>query len=443
MNLAYALAFTFCLFSTLGVRAQSDAKMQPGYIVTLRGDTVRGLLSASRFVSENGLQFKPSNADPVKVYFPAELRGFGEQGTGRYYVSRRMGLYRTETTITTRSDLQYRRQREDSTTVFLQPIVTGHSILYGLDFHLTPQVERTAMEASRPQETRFYFLQLPKTPLVALPRAQYKALLQAAFSDCPAAVARAAKSHFSADHLAEVVLTYNACHTGVPARDLRLHPEATNPTTLTWSARAGISRSGAYYDNSAELGSKQTQASYAPLLELRLRLGNKNPYSLETGLRFTTRKSTAANPHTVPAGFTNSGQQLTVKSSTQFSSLQIPVQAHYRFGQGNLQPYVTGGLLAGLNFGHKNALGILVTRFNTPPGSPGSTQEVGTEAATYREGSSQLTYGGIAGAGITGRLGRLTPMLEVSYELNREARATAFHGVLFYRAFNATVGLEF
>ncbi|SMB87528.1 hypothetical protein SAMN00120144_1363 [Hymenobacter roseosalivarius DSM 11622] len=77
-------ATLFCLLFLLCQQrglAQSTNRLQPGYIIPLRGDTVRGFVEPlAKFVSAQGIGFRAAVGAPSQRYQPEQLRGFGLVG---------------------------------------------------------------------------------------------------------------------------------------------------------------------------------------------------------------------------------------------------------------------------------------------------------------------------------------------------------------------------
>ncbi|MCC2547515.1 hypothetical protein LJY25_13750 [Hymenobacter sp. BT175] len=433
------LTGSISLMLAFSARAQANSGARPGYIITLRGDTVRGLVQAAAKPTENGVSFQATEAAASKLYFPSTIRGFGETA-GRQYVSRSLGITRKETINTT-----IVKDEKDSVTVFLQPLVRGYATLYRLDYEGN-FVERTALDAFERQST-YFFLQQNGTRLVALQQETYKAILKSVFSDCAAAAAAASSTKFMESKLAELVLRYNTCHPQVQSRDLRVQYRASEPMQLAFSIQAGVSHSTVFFTSFEGLGSTRLNGTTSPILDMRLRFNANKPLGAVIGLQYTTRESSGSLLHTVPSGYRNTGQQIDLVSSIKLKSIQVPLLVHYAVGQSSLKPYLTGGLLAGGHFAQTILAAVPVFTVITQPGptSPGvyEQQPGGTVPAGYKAEGFHPTLGLCGGVGFSAKLGKLSPLVEVRYESGMEPSDGDSVGRMRYNALVGSVGVAF
>lgn len=198
MRLCFFTALVLCgfLFSS---PAQAQGRLQPGYVVLLRGDTLRGLLEApTRNTVMRGVDFKPSASPADKTFYPIKLlRAAGLTG-GRNYVVRKM------------QPMMF----HDTLRILLEPLVRGRVTLYRSSrnvFTNNPEEEMFGNSLSKD----YYYVEhsnMSARPPFLLNPNRIRDELGALFSDCPKAPAITGK--FEEPNLVQLVRQYNAC----PAR---------------------------------------------------------------------------------------------------------------------------------------------------------------------------------------------------------------------------------
>jgi hypothetical protein len=87
-----SIALVFFFFAELSLLAKSS-NFQPGYVITLQNDTLRGLIN---FDSDAGnakrCRFKNSDGSEEKTYLPGTILGFRFTNAGKYYVSKNVRI---------------------------------------------------------------------------------------------------------------------------------------------------------------------------------------------------------------------------------------------------------------------------------------------------------------------------------------------------------------
>jgi len=426
MKKLYFLLLLLLVTSKHQLVAQIPKNLKAGYIIPAQGDTVRGYLaSVPRFVSSIGVVFQPTVDGIKQTYGVKQLRGFGTTG-GKTYVARPVLL-----------------SSGDTLQVFLEHLVVGTASLYRLDYELQSAPDPLSMET---YVSTFYYLGLRESNLILLKEGNYQAVLQSVASSCSTAPNWVRNVRYDEASLVAALLRYNReCQQDARSADLRPERAQQDQLRMRLSLRVGVASSKLYYDADKELGQQQTKAAASPVFDLRLSFSNQKPFSIETGLQYVTRKSTADKEHTVPAGFRNVGQQLTLRSAVQHRSIQTPFLLRYTYKRGQVQPYVLGGGFIGANFTHRITYSRTTFVVVTP--------QTVTSAGVYEQGQesysdtdswkSRLVLGGRFGGGISLSVGRVAPVLELYYERGFESSNTNTIGTLHHQSIGGLVGLAF
>jgi hypothetical protein len=157
---------------TTALLPQSAWAQQPvpklGYLVTEAGDTLRGTVRLSRFVTDYGVKIQVGDG-PVQDYTVSNARAFAT-ADGRRYRRRRVSFLVNQPIV--RQD--DKAKSTDSTAAFLQELVVGKARLYRLDYRLHP--DQVPLEYTQ-YESTFYYLQLPNSSLVMLRSGTYEQVL--------------------------------------------------------------------------------------------------------------------------------------------------------------------------------------------------------------------------------------------------------------------------
>jgi hypothetical protein len=420
------------------VSAQATPHDMPGYLVRTQGDTIRGLLHVPRYVTDEGLSFRPTNDAPAQKVSARELRAFGLQD-GRRFVKRMLPVRRNAETGLV-----------DSAAVLLQQLVVGYASFYRYDI----DVARHRNEAEYTQsETVQYFIEAGSKNLVQVRRATQHATLAAVFQDCPAVVADVPRTLFDEYKLSNLVLRYDReCHADAPVHDYRL-PEPVSTVQVLVSARAGIQRSTLFYPSSDYLPKSESQAAAQPIFGLELRLAYAGPWSLIVGVNYARMRSTATLVQPAQLGSTNAGQYLNLPITAEAQILQAPVLVRYTVGHGLLRPYVAAGPMFGMYITNHTTLS-----YSTLTYVGGNTTYYRTDVTTAPVQNPRATSPTVSGVV---RLGmqfktktRLSPLLEAQYSAGSDSENNPGVqktyggelenlGRLHYQGFSLLAGLEF
>ena len=403
--------------------AQSADRLQPGYIIPLQGDTVRGFVEPlARFVTAQGIGFRTAASTPSQRYQPEQLRGFGLAG-GKSYVTRPVLL-----------------GTRDTLRVFLEHLIAGGANLYRLDYEIQRAVDPMSLQR---YNTTFYYIDLNGTMPLLLQEETYRGMLKNVFSACPAVSAKPI-SRFDQPHLVEAVLRYNEqCQTSRPTRDLRPPVNEEDRSRVVLSLRVGAGLNTLSYDQNATLDVKQAEATSGLAAALQVRLATKHAFSVESGVQYAHKETNFSQTSTVPTGFRNAGEQLTLTSRMEFTSIQAPLVLRYTVGRGRLQPYLFGGALIGGHLARQTMVGLPATVYTPPTGTGPGVIDQRQESRSEAGRSFAVALGGHFGAGILLGKGRRAPLLEIYYDMGREIFEKAYMGAVQYRTLSVMLGMEF
>ncbi len=207
LSLLFLLFLSFSGLPARSVRAQA---FEPGFIVRASGDTLRGEVENGFWVAPpTFIRFRPTATSPTELLRPYQLRAVSLTG-GRYF--RYEALPIDHAAVTQVQDLIEGNVYDIKTDSLLAEVL------------LTGPVElRRVVQLT----TVHYLLQRPGQPWLSLSERQYlrrsatgrlqitdgnnyHAQLELYFGDCPAAVAAARTTPFTAAGLAAVAQTYAA-----------------------------------------------------------------------------------------------------------------------------------------------------------------------------------------------------------------------------------------
>ncbi|MGI4735364.1 MAG: hypothetical protein ACRYG7_09315 [Janthinobacterium lividum] len=410
----------------------------PGYLVRTQGDTVRGLLRVPRYVTDEGLRFRPKADAPLQKITARELRAFGLQD-GRRFVKRMLPVRRNAETGVV-----------DSAAVLLQQLVAGYASFYRYDV----DVARHRSEAEYTQsETVQYFIEAGSKNLVQVRRAAQQVTLAVVFQDCPAVVAAVRHTLFDEYKLSNLVLRYDReCHANAPVYDYRL-PEPVSTVQVLVSARVGMQRSTLFYPSSYYLPKLESQSATQPIFGLELRLAYAGPWSLIVGVNYARLRSTATLVQPAQLGTINAGQFLNLPISVEAQSLQAPVLVRYTVGHGLLRPYVAAGPMFGMYITNQTTLSNTTLTY-----VGGNTTYYRTDVTTtpvQNPRSTSPTVSGVVRLGLQFKTKtRFSPLLEAQYSagsdsennpgvLNTYGGEVENLGRLHYQAVSLLAGLEF
>lgn len=355
----------YCLPSQ--VRAQHGFKA--GYVVPLRGDTLRGEVQPrSELRNSTQCRFRPAGSASVTEYSPTELRGYGIRG-GAAYQARLLPATATE----------------PATLLFVRLLATGKASLYR---------QRTAYD-----ETRYYvsvgndsLRQLVQTREQRVVNDQtyyadlypFRTLLARAFQDCPSVQPLLPRLLLATGPLTHVVERYNAC-VGAPARRL-----AREKVQVGFGLAAGPGVSKVSFSQQLPMRSGSftaglvTAGVYFDLVTPAL---NRN---------FTLRLDVLYLPlHYTDAYIAQGVSTVETRQRADFrlNYLQLPLQLRYRFPTGRVQPFILAGVHANFLLSHELSLQSEYT-------SASNTIVASDLSNSIRERLLRSDFGVLAGVGV-------------------------------------------
>lgn len=312
------------LSAFIAINASSQATFIPGYIIDLKGDTLRGLIdNAGEVESANICHFKASEDSEAVDYLPGAISAY-RYADSKYYESKSVN-------IDNRVFL-----------VFAECLVKGVASLYYV----------------RNEEFELYFIETEKSPFVALTNEKkevvingskttvhtnnYIRMLKATFSDCYEIQSSIDKAKLSHRSLKSITCKYNDCA-----------GNGTECITYDKASRlkfrigpvVGFSINPLMLKGSEPYESFDFDNSNGPVLGLLVdlsssRLGNHLSFQLGTDIGKTEFNTTYEESSPI---YPSTTYQYNVYM--QGTSMKIYAGAKYNFGNGRVRPNLGGGLM--------------------------------------------------------------------------------------------------
>ncbi|TGE22253.1 PorT family protein [Hymenobacter aquaticus] len=329
LHLSCALVSALGALILLPATAQAQTGRQPGYIVPLAGDTVRGTLVLGR-AQRNALlcEFQAAGQAAAKQYQPAELRGYGTAGL----VYAAYQVPRSADSVTTARK-----------SVFLELLVPGPLQLYSLKeeskerFFIGTQPTEQLMELKQRKTS----VQRAGKQFVITER-MYQDTLVRVLRACPEQAARAKDVLFNAPDLTRVITNYNQC----VAPQL---PKQSTPTAKRNTIGFGLVLGTSLADQmvlgegkgESELAWKYQGKRYLMGgVDISLTPGFKGaPFSVHSGLLYERGRTFTAHDVFFPT--LSKAQDAIIE----LDYLVLPLLARYRLGQGVFRVYAEAGPL--------------------------------------------------------------------------------------------------
>lgn len=323
----------------LPLAGQAQANFRPGYIIALKGDTLRGSLdygSGSRSAYE--CRFKPDNAAAVDKYVPSQLLGYGF-AHDRFYQSRRVPAQNPAADTT-------------SQQLFLEVLVQGPASLYAL---------------SDNSSGRRYYLRVgngPVLPLVQLSEIVtvngsqfkrenplYRKTLADAFTACPAMRGKMSDVSFASTSFIRIVQQYNTCMGGGQTVSEMAAPKRRSYFLL--EAVAGAQASNLRFSGEISVKDVAIGGGTRPVVGLALQ-----QYLPVWANRFGVRLEVLYQPQQYgnqefysPSAYAYAAyQEVRVK----FDQLRVPVLFRYMPLNGRFQPFIEAGASIALALTNSN-----------------------------------------------------------------------------------------
>jgi hypothetical protein len=289
---------------------QCQAQTQPGYIITLNGDTLSGLIENNGEVHNSQIcQFQGSGQSEAVEYLPGAISGYGFS-EGSYYESKTIVLDGSEQ------------------LVFVQCLVKGAASLYYY----------------RNKDGEFYFLDKVGSEMLALTKEKnrYIRLLKASFSDCMEIQASIDKVSLSHRSLISITCKYNDC---VGKGEESVTYEQGSRIRLGFGPVVGFSASRISLMGDALFESFNFETSNDPVIGVLLDVGSSrlgNHLSLQLGSEVSQVDFYAYHEETNSI-YTAIDYYYDVY--LQGLSLKLYGGPKYSFTSGRIRPNLGGGLL--------------------------------------------------------------------------------------------------
>jgi hypothetical protein len=289
---------------------QCQAQTQPGYIITLNGDTLNGLLENTGEVRNSQIcQFQGSGQSEAVEYLPGAISGYGFS-EGSYYESKTIVLDGSEQ------------------LVFAQCLVKGAASLFYY----------------RNAAGKFYFLDKEESEMLGLTKEnnRYIRLLKASFSDCMEIQASIDKVSLSHRSLISITCKYNDC---VGKGEGSVTYKQGSRFRLGLGPVIGFSFNNYKTVGEEPYNSLDFENSIDPELGLLLNLssgsqGNHLSFQLGSTL---SKSSFHAYYETEPLIY--SGRYHSYDIELESLSVKISGEAKYSFTSNRLRPSLGGGLM--------------------------------------------------------------------------------------------------
>jgi hypothetical protein len=224
---------------------------------------------------------------------------------------------------------------------------------------------------------------------------------------------------------------------------------------LLLSLRAGVQQGKLFYTFSDYLVEANAQPATLPIYALELRLANKGPWSLITGVHYANMRSEATKLQPAQLGTTNTGEVLRLPFRVEVQSLQAPILLRYTLGHHvPFRPYVAAGPQLGLYRRNQTVLSYTtLTAVGSSTATPYRNDVVTLPVQNPKTPSPTLS--GVVRLGLQFKTkSRFSPLLEAQYSIGRDGEnnpglplnalgLTEQLGRLHYRAFSLLIGAEF
>ena len=434
MLFRYLLLF-FTLFATIN-SARSQAWAGSDYLVTNDGDTLRGKLLLTRFVTERGVLLETDANTPARSFTAAQSRGFGT-ADGRRFVRQFLSFENQE--LRARGAVA-RIQAVDSIPVFLQVVATGKARLYLLDYHLT--AERKPLEYTE-YETSFIYLQMPKRVMVRLREATFRDVLREQLPACPAAEGPIRDARFAIEALAQVVQAYNtACGTGYEQpKVLPLAARQARPANRrfgTFGVSGGVALGTVKYSPSEYESADEAALNWT--VGISCQGQGKGHWGVVSGLYLTSRSGQALATRTVPSSYVNQGASITFRQKLAVWSVQVPLLAQYvTIPAGGTQFFATIGPVLGTNIRNTSTQEVAINIYVPGQFLPAQGSEV-LNLADYESAGTIPSLGGQAGVGVRRKVGDRTLVGELYFERGQELSNNVNGGKIQYQGAGLRIG---
>ena len=359
--------------STAGI-AQAQKNFQPGFIVPLSGDTLRGEVDSRGGQRMATLCLFRTAADPTqRRYSPTELKAYGF-ATGAHYESCPLPT-----------------APGTPAALFLQVLAQGKATLYTY----TDEEARTRYFFRKDRSGAVTELvqtqqNVPRGGVLVQEQAYpFRQVLSQAFAECFAVQPMLSKAELVDSKLVAIFDRYNTCDKAAPAAPATL---LVRVSKVRFGVLAGVQSASTTLDDGGEVDVKST---LRPVIGVALLF---QPATFNQKLAF--RLEALYQTQVLTADYQrNAGVVTTLKSSRQatvtLKTLRVPLMLRYSLLLGKVQPYLQAGAMVAVLLDSHQAL---IAETNQVLGGAGTT-------TTVRE----IEMRGL-GIGPTGAVGLLFPV---------------------------------
>ncbi len=365
--------------------ATAQSNFQPGYVVTVAGDTLAGYIDVNRLeYAVKAVFFKTAPAAEAIRYTPLQVTAFRASAASAAFVGQVLSLdrspARTDQLLQAESHMEFLRLNQPVTdTVFLEVLTRGKVSLYQYNDEKVHYFARKA--GGDLQELPLYKYILKRNGTRSLVQMEaYKDQLAQLLADCPQVAESARKAAYTEAALVKIVGSYNAC------MGERAEPVANAAKSRAhFGVTAGVSGTSLHVRQ--EAGSTQFSRSWMPAggiyleLPLQRRLQHWHYYGELAYKAYRPENS---------------------RVTMDLKYVRLNHLLRYRYLKWNVRPFVQGGFSIGYAFGRSQQYHSLGA--NLPKPQP-------------------MEYGLIGGVGI--QAGRIS--LEGRYEAAKGVMANYFN----------------
>ncbi|WP_185816887.1 porin family protein [Hymenobacter metallilatus] len=360
-----------CLFllSSLAVSSVAIAQtnFQPGYVVPLSGDTLRGEVdSRGELRGATLCRFRASAQADATEYKPGEIRGYGFDAGNSYRTAMLPNAARTPAFLQVLADgkltlLRYTNENENkqyyaqtASAPLLQPLIQRDTIV----LQINPQTQ-----AENRVSTRVY---------------PFRNVLWQLMADCPTVQTSLTRLELQEARLVKTVTAYNTC-VGGPQYVIR---KQTNKVRV--GVFAGVYRANVTYKDDKQYFDLTSDALPSFGLALHLKPASFNPHlSLLAELWFTRQKYSTTYDGVGPLG---PGYERTLK--VDIASIGVPLLLRYSLTKGIVRPYVQAGFVFKQNIKNEAEKSDYLPRFSS-------------DRTTTAIDLKSYNIGGLFGVGVT------------------------------------------
>ncbi|MCC3156584.1 PorT family protein [Hymenobacter sp. 15J16-1T3B] len=230
MQHAYRLTALLLLSGAASLTAQAQTNFQPGYVLSLSGDTLRGSINFRDWdQNPKTVEFRPASGTS-RTYHTGGIRGFGV--AGEQYTSASVQVDASPHQVQNLPSSPAFYARQDS--IFLRTLVAGPKSLY---YYKDRNSKEHFFIRQREQfELLIYKQYLQAKSIVA--NKGYIGQLQLYLADCPTLAPRLRGAAYTQQSLTDVFSAYYTC---VGQKPQAASQQRANPTHVYFGVVAGLS----------------------------------------------------------------------------------------------------------------------------------------------------------------------------------------------------------